>query len=190
MQVLELLKEGGDESFDTMLLLQTLGQVKTDVVDGRLLEKNRKISSNINGDTEMKGMCFCWLLLLFDLHINSQIKTGIVSLKMPVLPKKERSLEVLIICVKKKKNRAHKAFKRAAHSSEVFPKMLICENRKCITLACWFGFMLAYMLSIMPCSIQIKVGYPLCMLFCFKSHTFSQILYLTLKWKDNLSGFF
>lgn len=59
MQVLELLKEGGDESFDTMLLLQTLGQVKTDVVDGRLLEKNRKISSNINGDTEMKGMCFC-----------------------------------------------------------------------------------------------------------------------------------
>lgn len=57
MQVLEMLKEGGGESFDTMLLLQTLGQVKTDVVDSRLLEKDRKISSTNNGDTEMKGMC-------------------------------------------------------------------------------------------------------------------------------------
>lgn len=58
MQVLELLKEGGDESFDTMQLLQTLGQVKTDVVDGKLPEKDRKISSTNNGDTEMKGVVF------------------------------------------------------------------------------------------------------------------------------------
>ncbi len=57
MQVLELVKESGDDSFDTMLLLQTLGQVKTDVVDGKLTEKDRKISSTNNGDAEMKG-CF------------------------------------------------------------------------------------------------------------------------------------
>lgn len=33
LQVLELLQESGDDGFDTMCLLQTLGQVKTDVVD-------------------------------------------------------------------------------------------------------------------------------------------------------------
>ncbi|XP_029919755.1 pannexin-1 isoform X1 [Myripristis murdjan] len=33
LQVLELLQEAGDEGFDTMCLLRTLGQVKTDVVD-------------------------------------------------------------------------------------------------------------------------------------------------------------
>ncbi|XP_016383616.1 pannexin-1a isoform X2 [Sinocyclocheilus rhinocerous] len=54
LKVLELLKEGGDDSFDTIQLLQTLGQVKTDVVDGRLPGKDRKISSTNNGDTEMK----------------------------------------------------------------------------------------------------------------------------------------
>ncbi|KAK7156968.1 hypothetical protein R3I94_006885 [Phoxinus phoxinus] len=54
LKVLELLEEGADESFDTMLLLQTLGQVKTDVVDGRLDRKDRKINSTNNGDTEMK----------------------------------------------------------------------------------------------------------------------------------------
>lgn len=32
-EVLELLREGGGEAFDTMCLLRTLGQVKTDVVD-------------------------------------------------------------------------------------------------------------------------------------------------------------
>ncbi|XP_016300189.1 pannexin-1a isoform X2 [Sinocyclocheilus anshuiensis] len=54
LKVLELLKEGGDDSFDTIQLLQTLGQVKTDVVDGRLPGKDRKISSTNNGDTELK----------------------------------------------------------------------------------------------------------------------------------------
>lgn len=54
LKVLELLKEQGDESFDTMLLLRTLGQVKTDVVDGRLPQKDQKISSTNNGDTELK----------------------------------------------------------------------------------------------------------------------------------------
>uniref|UniRef100_A0A8C2JB10 Pannexin-1-like n=1 Tax=Cyprinus carpio TaxID=7962 RepID=A0A8C2JB10_CYPCA len=54
LKVLELLKEEGDDSFDTIMLLQTLGQVKTDVVDGRLPGKDRKISSTNNGDTEMK----------------------------------------------------------------------------------------------------------------------------------------
>ncbi|XP_063059662.1 pannexin-1b [Engraulis encrasicolus] len=35
LQVLELLREGGGEAFDTMCLLRTLGQVKTDVTDGK-----------------------------------------------------------------------------------------------------------------------------------------------------------
>ena len=34
LQVLELLQEAG-EGFDTMCLLQTLGQVKTDVLDSK-----------------------------------------------------------------------------------------------------------------------------------------------------------
>ncbi|CAL8330141.1 unnamed protein product [Lota lota] len=35
LQVLELLQEAGEEGFDTMCLLRTLGQVKTDVVDSK-----------------------------------------------------------------------------------------------------------------------------------------------------------
>ncbi|XP_038570171.1 pannexin-1-like isoform X1 [Micropterus salmoides] len=35
LQVLELLQEAGDEGFDTMCLLRTLGQVKTDVLDSK-----------------------------------------------------------------------------------------------------------------------------------------------------------
>ncbi|XP_026081693.1 pannexin-1-like [Carassius auratus] len=56
LKVLELLKEEGDDSFDTIMLLQTLGQVKTDVVDGRLPGKDQNISSTNNGATEMKEM--------------------------------------------------------------------------------------------------------------------------------------
>ncbi|CAL8332520.1 unnamed protein product [Merluccius merluccius] len=37
LQVLELLQEAGDEGFDAMCLLRTLGQVKTDVVDRALI---------------------------------------------------------------------------------------------------------------------------------------------------------
>lgn len=33
--MLELLQEAGDEGFDTMCLLQSLGQVKTDVLDSK-----------------------------------------------------------------------------------------------------------------------------------------------------------
>ncbi|TRY92074.1 hypothetical protein DNTS_029042 [Danionella cerebrum] len=56
LKVLELLKESGDEAFDTLLLLQTLGQVKTDVVDARMAQNDSKISRTNNGDTEMKEM--------------------------------------------------------------------------------------------------------------------------------------
>ncbi|XP_059389623.1 pannexin-1-like [Carassius carassius] len=56
LKVLELLKEEGDDSFDTIMLLQTLGQVKTDVVDGRLPGKDQNIFSTNNGATEMKEM--------------------------------------------------------------------------------------------------------------------------------------
>lgn len=34
-QVLELLQEADDEGFDTMCLLRSLGQVKTDVLDSK-----------------------------------------------------------------------------------------------------------------------------------------------------------
>ncbi|XP_026138784.1 pannexin-1-like [Carassius auratus] len=54
LKVLELLKEQGEDSFDALQLLQTLGQVKTDVVDGRLTGKDQKINSTNNGDIEMK----------------------------------------------------------------------------------------------------------------------------------------
>ncbi|XP_051965443.1 pannexin-1-like [Xyrauchen texanus] len=51
LKVLELLKEDGEVSFDIMLLLRNLGQVKTDMVDSRLPKDGK--TSNING-TEMK----------------------------------------------------------------------------------------------------------------------------------------
>ncbi|KAI1903167.1 hypothetical protein AGOR_G00024420 [Albula goreensis] len=35
LQVLQLLQDNGDEALDTMCLLRTLGQVKTDIVDGK-----------------------------------------------------------------------------------------------------------------------------------------------------------
>lgn len=35
LQVLELLQEASDEGFDTMCLLRSLGQVKTDVLDSK-----------------------------------------------------------------------------------------------------------------------------------------------------------
>ncbi|XP_033948497.1 pannexin-1-like isoform X2 [Pseudochaenichthys georgianus] len=42
LQVLELLQEAGDEGFDTMCLLRTLGQVKTDVLDGKKAFQHKK----------------------------------------------------------------------------------------------------------------------------------------------------
>lgn len=45
VQILELLTEGQSENFDTMCLLRTLGQVKTDLVD-------RKLASVIDGNSQ------------------------------------------------------------------------------------------------------------------------------------------
>ncbi|KAJ4918180.1 hypothetical protein JOQ06_029553 [Pogonophryne albipinna] len=42
LQVLELLQEAGDEGFDTKCLLCTLGQVKTDVLDGKNACQHKK----------------------------------------------------------------------------------------------------------------------------------------------------
>ncbi|KAL6110518.1 panx1 [Pungitius sinensis] len=47
LQVLELLQEAGDEGFDTMCLLRTLGQVKTDVIDSKKT-CSRKIDKETN----------------------------------------------------------------------------------------------------------------------------------------------
>uniref|UniRef100_A0A3Q1GSX1 Pannexin n=1 Tax=Acanthochromis polyacanthus TaxID=80966 RepID=A0A3Q1GSX1_9TELE len=44
LQVLELLQEAGDEGFDTMCLLQSLGQVKTDVLDRDDSRKNQELA--------------------------------------------------------------------------------------------------------------------------------------------------
>lgn len=54
-QVLELLSEGGEATFDTICLLRTLGQVRTDMVD-------RKQAQTVNGNaekeiSELKGKC-------------------------------------------------------------------------------------------------------------------------------------
>ncbi|CAK6962896.1 pannexin-1-like [Scomber scombrus] len=47
LEVLELLQEAGDEGFDTMCLLRTLGQVKTDVLDSKK-PCSRKNTKNTN----------------------------------------------------------------------------------------------------------------------------------------------
>ena len=59
-QVLELLREGGGEAFDTMCLLRALGQVKTDVSDGTKLHIGKDGSDvagpgEENSSTELKG---------------------------------------------------------------------------------------------------------------------------------------
>lgn len=51
LKIIELLKETGDGSFDTMLLLQNLAQVKTDVVDSR---SPKDLKNSNSADTEMK----------------------------------------------------------------------------------------------------------------------------------------
>ncbi|KAK2814938.1 hypothetical protein Q7C36_023204 [Tachysurus vachellii] len=53
LKVLELLKESGEEPFDTLLLLQALGQVKTEV-DGRLQKTDGKVEKTGGNCVEMK----------------------------------------------------------------------------------------------------------------------------------------
>ncbi|KAK0155150.1 Pannexin-1 [Merluccius polli] len=50
LQVLELLQEAGDEGFDAMCLLRTLGQVKTDVVDSKISHGTYKETKKTNKD--------------------------------------------------------------------------------------------------------------------------------------------
>ncbi|KAG5284479.1 hypothetical protein AALO_G00027170 [Alosa alosa] len=76
LQVLELLRDGGGEAFDTMCLLRTLGQVKTDVVDvvdgkkpsasksqseaGNNTQEGKDAAPRLKEDTETKGTpCDC-----------------------------------------------------------------------------------------------------------------------------------
>ncbi|KAF7691729.1 pannexin-1a [Silurus meridionalis] len=51
LKVLELLKESGEMQFDTLVLLQSLGQVKTDVVDGNL-QKNSHAETSLGKSGE------------------------------------------------------------------------------------------------------------------------------------------
>lgn len=58
LKVLELLKESGEEQFDTLVLLEALGQVKTDVADGKLRNISLTETSVEKGGgncVEMKG---------------------------------------------------------------------------------------------------------------------------------------
>ncbi|XP_028818027.1 pannexin-1-like [Denticeps clupeoides] len=55
LKVLEMLKER-DDGCDTMLLLQTLGQVKTDTVDGNLAPSSTFSGKKAQNGTEMKEM--------------------------------------------------------------------------------------------------------------------------------------
>lgn len=58
LKVLELLKESGDEQFDTLVLLQALGQVKTDVVDGKarnISQTEASMEKGSGNSVEMKG---------------------------------------------------------------------------------------------------------------------------------------
>ncbi|KAJ8410872.1 hypothetical protein AAFF_G00188290 [Aldrovandia affinis] len=77
LKILELLREsgGGEENFDTMCLLRTLGQVKTDSVDGRVttMHKGNSTGAEMEHDsngTEMKDMSS--LLLKDGLKKDSQ----------------------------------------------------------------------------------------------------------------------
>ncbi|KAM9436064.1 pannexin-1a [Clarias gariepinus] len=54
LKVLELLKESGEMPFDTLALLQSLGQVKTDVVDGKLRKKDSSTEKTEGNCVEMK----------------------------------------------------------------------------------------------------------------------------------------
>ncbi|KAJ7995963.1 hypothetical protein DPEC_G00232150 [Dallia pectoralis] len=57
LQVLELLREGGGEAFDTMCLLQTLGQVKTDMVDGKKASNKNMEDSPMAAEREEDTNC-------------------------------------------------------------------------------------------------------------------------------------
>ncbi|KAK1790621.1 hypothetical protein P4O66_014500, partial [Electrophorus voltai] len=57
LKVLEHLKEGREEQFDTLLLLQTLGQVKTDVLDGRIWKIPQKSESNETNNQDGQRNC-------------------------------------------------------------------------------------------------------------------------------------
>ncbi|XP_062243046.1 pannexin-1-like [Platichthys flesus] len=55
LQVLELLQAAGDEGFDSMCLLRTLGQVKTDVLDGKGTCKKKSASKDTKNTTKAEA---------------------------------------------------------------------------------------------------------------------------------------
>ncbi|XP_036381491.1 pannexin-1-like [Megalops cyprinoides] len=56
LQVLQLLQESGGEAFDTMCLLRTLGQVKTDIVDSKAPSRVTAEPGEGDGTPEIKGV--------------------------------------------------------------------------------------------------------------------------------------
>lgn len=56
LKVLEHLQVNGEEGFDAMCLLRNLGQVKTDTVDGKLLQHNKTEVEPRNSATELKDL--------------------------------------------------------------------------------------------------------------------------------------
>lgn len=55
LQVLQLIQESGGEALDTMCLLRTLGQVKTDVVDGKAAASTKAEPREEEQSVELKG---------------------------------------------------------------------------------------------------------------------------------------
>ncbi|KAK3541218.1 hypothetical protein QTP86_016811 [Hemibagrus guttatus] len=73
LKVLELLKESGDEQFDTLLLLQALGQVKTEV-DGKVQKTDTGMEKTGGNCVEMKEVS---LLLTEDRDGTSREDTAV-----------------------------------------------------------------------------------------------------------------
>ncbi|XP_060755909.1 pannexin-1a [Neoarius graeffei] len=71
LKILELLKESGDVQFDTLVLLQAMGQVKTDMVDGKL----QKISQR-DANAEKTGRNCVEIKEASPLLIVDQVRTS------------------------------------------------------------------------------------------------------------------
>ncbi|XP_062309388.1 pannexin-1b [Osmerus eperlanus] len=85
LQVLELLREGGGEAFDTMCLLRALGQVKTDVSDGTKLHIVKDGADVVrpgeeNSSTELKDAS----TLLLDDDVKKSKDQGCCDVKKEV----------------------------------------------------------------------------------------------------------
>ncbi|XP_057182752.1 pannexin-1b isoform X1 [Triplophysa rosa] len=89
LQVLKLLSEEGDAAFDTMCLLRTLGQVRTDMVDrkrsqtvdGKSQLTRTEISSEQKGKRVIGKVNLIWQTFFRNQTTNSQLHKSIITTK-------------------------------------------------------------------------------------------------------------